>query len=157
MKTERTFYIFDLNNPENDIKEKINKNVSESQIISDIEGLIPDIEEAGSFSYRVIGYMRSKHLSTKDLYERAYIDRRLFHKIIKNSRYHPSKKTVFALCIAFELDYLESMELMGLASYSFASNSRTDMILRYFLIKRIYDIDLINSVLYQFKCPCIGD
>ncbi len=157
MKTERTFYIFDLNNPENDIKEKINKNVSESQIISDIEGLIPDIEEAGSFSSRVIGYMRSKHLSTKDLYERAYIDRRLFHKIIKNSRYHPSKKTVFALCIAFELDYLESMELMGLASYSFASNSRTDMILRYFLIKRIYDIDLINSVLYQFKCPCIGD
>jgi hypothetical protein len=105
----------------------------------------------------VLYYMRTKRLSTKDLYERAYIDRRLFHKIIKNRRYHPSRKTVFALCIAFELDYLESVELMGLASYSFASNSKGDMILKYFLSKRIYDIDMINSVLYQFKCPCIGD
>ncbi len=157
MKSERTFYVFDLKNPENDIAEKINKDVSESQIIADIEKFLPDVDETCTFSSRVLYYMRAKRLSTKELYERAYIDRRLFHKIIKNRRYHPSKKTVSALCVAFELDYAESAELMGLASYSFASNSRADMILRYFLIKRIYDIDLINSVLYQFKCPCIGD
>lgn len=157
MKNERTLYIFDLKNSENDIVEKINNDVSESQVIEDINNMLPDIDETCTFSSMVLYYMRTMRLSTKDLYERAYIDRRLFHKIIKNRKYHPSKKTVFALCIAFELDYLESTELMGYASYSFASNSRADMILRYFLIKRIYDIDLINSVLYQFKCPCIGD
>ncbi len=157
MKNERTLYIFDLKNSENDIVEKINNDVSESQVIEDINNLLTDIDETRTFSSMVLYYMRTKRLSTKDLYERAYIDRRLFHKIIKNRKYHPSKKTVFALCIAFELDYFESTEFMGLASYSFATNSRADMILRYFLIKRIYDIDMINSVLYQFKCPCIGD
>jgi len=157
MKNERTLYIFDLKNSENDIVEKINNDVSEFKVIEDINNMLSDIDETCTFSSMVLYYMRTKRLSTKDLYERAYIDRRLFHKIIKNRKYHPSKKTVFALCLAFELDYLESTELMGLASYSFASNSRADMIFRYFLIKRIYDIDMINSVLYQFKCPCIGD
>lgn len=157
MKNQRYFYIFDLNNPDNDIREEVSRGISEAQIKSDLENMLMDVDETRTFSSMVLYYMRTKHLCTKDLYERAYIDRRLFHKIVKNKKYHPSKKTVFALCIAFELDYLESMDLLALASYSFASNSRADMILRYFLSKRIYDIDLINNALFQFKCPCIGD
>ena len=157
MKNERTFYIFDLNTPDNDKTIKIRDQISEEKIVSDINAMLPELDEVCTFSSMVIYYMRSKHLCTKDLYERAYIDRRLFHKIVKNRRYHPLKKTVFALCIAFELNYAESLELLGLASYSFASNSRSDLIMAYFLTKRIYDIDLISSVLYRFKCPCIGD
>ena len=157
MKNQRILYIFDLNNPDNDIREVINRNITESQINSDIEDFLMDVDESRTFSSMVLYYMKIRHLSTKDLYERAYIDRRLFHKIIKNRKYHPSKKTVFALCIAFELDYIESMDLLSLAGYAFASNSREDMILRYFLSKRIYDIDLINNTLFRYKCPCIGD
>ncbi len=157
MKNQRYFYIFDLNNPENDIREEVGRSISEAQINADLEDMLSEVDETRTFSSVVLYYMRTKHLSTKDLYERAYIDRRLFHKIIKNRRYHPSKKTVFALCIAFELNYVESMDLLALASYSFASNDKGDMILKYFLSKRIYDIDLINNALYQYKCPCIGD
>ena len=157
MKQEHIFYLFDLENPDNDVKETINKDVTESKIVAEVNNMLSDLDETITFSSMVRYYMDTKRLTTKDLYERAYIDRRLFHKIIKNRRYHPSKKTVFALCIAFELNYAESLELLGLASYSFASNSRSDMIMAYFLTKRIYDIDLINSVLYRFKCPCIGD
>ena len=157
MNNERTLYIFDLNNPDNDKTIKIGNQMSEEEIVSDLNAMLPKLDEACTFSTMVIYYMRSKHLCTKDLYERAFIDRRLFHKIIKTEKYHPLKKTVFALCIAFELNYAESLELLGLASYSIAPNSRTDMIMAYFLSKRIYDIDLINSVLYRFECPCIGD
>ena len=157
MKNQRYFYIFDLNNPENDIREEVGRSISEAQINSDLEDVLSEVDETRTFSSVVLYYMKTKHLSTKDLYERAYIDRRLFHKIIKNRRYHPSKKTVFALCIAFELNYVESMDLLALASYSFASNDKGDMIFKYFLSKRIYDIDLINNALYQYKCPCIGD
>ena len=157
MKQEHIFYLFDLENPDNDVKETINKDVTESKIVSEVNDMLSGMDETTTFSSMVRYYMDIKRLTTKDLYERAYIDRRLFHKIIKNRRYHPSKKTVFALCIAFRLDYLDSIELLGLASYSFASNNRGDMILSYFISKQIFDIDLINSVLYQFKCPCIGD
>jgi hypothetical protein len=157
MKQEHFFYLFDLEHPDQDVKKAINKDVSEDRIVSEVNSMLADLDETTTFSSMVRYYMDTKRLTTRDLYERAYIDRRLFHKIIKNRRYHPAKKTVFALCIAFELDYLESVELLGLASYSFAANSKSDMILGYFLAKRIYDIDLINSVLYKFKCPCIGD
>ena len=157
MKNPRYFCIFDLNNPDNDVRMEINSGISEDQINSDLEEMLVNVDETCTFSAMVLYYMRVKRLSTKELYERAYIDRSLFHKIIKNRRYHPSKKTVFALCIAFELNYAESMDLLALAGYSFASNSKGDMILRYFLSKRIYDIDLINHALFQYHCPCIGD
>ena len=103
MKNQRYFYIFDLNNPENDIREEVGRSISEAQINSDLEDVLSEVDETRTFSSVVLYYMKTKHLSTKDLYERAYIDRRLFHKIIKNRRYHPSKNTVFALCIALEL------------------------------------------------------
>ena len=157
MGKERTFSLFDLFHPENSICKKLNEGISESQIISDIKELLTDVDEHDTFASAVLFYLRRRHLSTKDLYDRAYIDRRLFHKIIRNPKHHPSKRTVFALCIALELNYAESLDLMSLASYSFASNSKSDAIIRYFLMNRIYDIDLINNVLYQFKCPCIGD
>ena len=157
MNKERTFCLFDLKDPENNICIKLNDSVDETQIISELDDILCDVDENDTFSSLVLYYLRRNRLSTKDLYDRAYIDRRLFHKIVRNQRYHPSKKTVLALCIAFELNYLESLDLLGLASYSFASNSRSDTIYKYFISKRIYDIDIINSVLYHFDCPCIGD
>ena len=157
MSKERTFTIFDLNDPNKDICLKLNDCNDESAIISELTDILSDVNENETFSSMVLYYLRSKHLSSRDMYERAFIDRRLIHKIIRNPKYHPSKKTVFALCIAFELNYFESLELLGLASYSFATNSRNDMILKYFFMKGIYDIDLINSVLYHFRCPCIGE
>lgn len=158
MFREKTFCLFDLIHPENNICLKLNECQDESRIISELgAALADDVDENDTFSSALLGYMRKRHLSTKDLYDRAYIDRRHFHKIIRNSKYHPSKKTVLALCVALELNYADSLDLLSHAGYAFATNSRSDRIYRYFLTKRIYDIDLINSVLYHFHCPCIGD
>ena len=157
MKNERIFYMFDPKDEEKDICIKTSNYFSEEKVISDLDVILLNVDENDSFSSLVLYYLKSKHLTTKELYDRAYIDRRLFHKIIKNRRYHPSKKTVLSLCIALELNHLESMELLGLAGYSFASNSRSDMIFLYFVSRNIYDIDIINSVLYHYDCSCIGD
>ena len=157
MNQEHRYCWFNLREPENNIYFDRNERISEGQAISEIRKLLPDIDESDTFSSRVLYYLNSRKLTTKDLYERAYVDRRLFHKIAQNPDYHPSKKTVFALCIAFRLSYQESQNLLALASYAFAPNSRGDMIYRYCFIKRIYDIDAINNVLYQFGCPCVGE
>lgn len=157
MKKERKYYLFDLNNPENNICKSIVTELSEEQMHSDIEELLDTVDESDSLSSKVLYYLRRKKLSSKDMYERAYIDRRLLHKITKNPKYHPSKKTVFSLCVAFELNYHESIELLGLASYSFSPNSKYDTLFAYFLSKGIYDIDVINDILYEYGYPCIGD
>ena len=157
MSKNHTFYMFDLENPTNDVCMQSNKRIDESKIISELSTVLSTVNENDTFSAAVRFYLKSKHLTTKDLYDRAYIDRRLIHKILKSNRYHPAKKTVLALCIAFELSYGESLDLLGLASYSFAPNSKSDVIFQYFITKGIYDIDLINDALYRFRCPCIGD
>ena len=157
MKKEHVLCLFDLKNPENSIVRKLNQYVSEEQIISELHDLLSEVDEEDTFSAWVLYYLQSRHLTTKDLYDRAFIDRRLFHKIVQSTDYHPSKRTVFALCIAFELSYLESLHLLSLASYAFAPNSRSNRIFRYFITRGIYDVDLINDSLYHFNCPCIGD
>ena len=157
MIRERTLWLFDLIHPENNICLKLNKYHDESRIIAELGDSLVNVDENDTFASVVLDYMHKRKLTTRDLYDRAYIDRRHFHKIIRNPKYHPSRKTVLSLCIALELNYAESLELLSLAGYAFASNSRSDKIYQYFLMKRIYDIDLINSVLYHFHCPCIGD
>ncbi len=157
MGKERTYSLFDLAHPEKNIFVKLNERNDEDRIISELMDILLNVDESDSFSSTVLYYFRRKHLTTKELYDRAFIDRRLFHKIVRRPHYHPSKNTVFALCVALELNYIESLDLLGLAGYAFASNSRSDTVFRYFLMNRIYDIDLINDVLYHFGCPCIGE
>ena len=43
-----------------------------------------------------------------------------------------------------------------LAGYSFSSGSKFDLIIKFMLENAIYDIDIINEMLYQFHQPCIG-
>lgn len=156
MRKTHTFYLFDLYNDQ-EHSETITEYFDEERVRSDIDILIEELNEAYTFASVVKYHLKNKNLTSKDIYERAYIDRRLLHKILTSPSYHPSKKTVLALCIALRLNYYESIELLGLASYSFVANSREDIIYSYFVSKEIYDLNLINNILYQYDCPCIGD
>lgn len=153
----RYFNLFDIKNPDKDIcrKEYIGK--SEDELKEEIENLLADVNVADTFARRTCYYMHLKKLTTKELYDKAYIDRRLLHKITKNSKYHTSKKTAFALCIAFELSLAESVDYLSLAGYSFSPNDRYDCLIKYVISQHVYEIDTINSLLYDAKLPCIGE
>jgi len=157
MRNVHFFNLFDLKNPDRDVTKTIISEKSTDELRSELEQAILEVDENDTFDRRVRYYMHRKHLSSKDLYEKAYIDRRLLHKIIKNPNYHTSKKTAFALCIAFELNYQESAELISLAGYSFSPNAKYDRAILYFIKEGIFDLDIINELLYSLSLPCLGE
>jgi len=153
---KRSLIFFDVKNEENDITLKEEK-LSPDQVRKELSEVLDLTWEWDTFSKRLRHYIKKRKLKSKDLYERAYIDRRLLHKIITKKNYHPSKKTAFALCIALELSFTESVEFIGLANYAFATNNKYDQAIAYFLRKRIYDIQLINECLYDNHLECFGE
>jgi O-acetyl-ADP-ribose deacetylase (regulator of RNase III) len=84
------------------------------------------------------------------VYKRANIDRKLFAKIRKDENYKPSRKTAIALAIALRLSLPEAQDLIMRAGYSISMSSTFDLIIRYCFDRRIYDINQVNAILFDF-------
>ena len=100
--------------------------------------------------------MGEKGLTSKDIYKNSLINRKLFSALNVNDDYIPSRETAIMYCIALKLNYKESIDLMKSAGYSFYEYSNFDMIVKYFLDNKIYNIDKINDALYFYTKKCLG-
>lgn len=109
-----------------------------------------------SFSQRLNLYMYERDITTATIYKRCFVDRKLISKITSSDHYHPSKQTVFALCIALRLSLAESEEFLNLAGYAFSFHSKYDLIIKFLLDNQVYSIDTVNDVLFHFHEPCFG-
>ena len=113
-------------------------------------------EKAPTFSKLVKDYMRVKNITTKDIYRNSLINRKLFSALNVNDYYIPSKETAIMYCFALNLNYNESLELLSSAGYTLYKYSNFDIIIKYFLEHRIYNIDKLNDTLYSYTKRCIG-
>ena len=95
-------------------------------------------------------------MSHSEFYFRAGISRQLFHRISSNQGYRPAKSTVFACAIALELSLEETEKLLEKAGYALSRSFRSDVVIEYFIVNRIYDISKINEVLYEFDLQPLG-
>ena len=90
------------------------------------------------------------------IYKRANLSKQHFSKIRNNPHYKPTKPTAIALAIALELDLADTRDLIGRAGFALTNSSKFDLIIRYFIQQRNYNIIEINMALYEFDQPLLG-
>ncbi|MDO4755533.1 MAG: hypothetical protein Q4A54_04250 [Parabacteroides sp.] len=109
-----------------------------------------------TFSEELISCIGNKGLKNQDFYKAALIDRKLFSAIKNNRFYKPKKETAVACCFGLKLSLDDSKRLLERAGYSLSLAIPWDRIVYYCLDNKIYDLDIVNEILYEENEKCIG-
>ncbi len=118
-----------------------------------LEDLISEVGK--SFHEMLFEMIAESGMTDVEVYKRANIDRKLFSKIRNNPAYHPRKSTVLALAIALKLNLPQTQEMLARAEYALSPASKSDVLISYFIEKKIHDIDTINTALYDHDLPIL--
>lgn len=109
-----------------------------------------------SFQEMLLRKIDESGMSDVECYNRAHIDRRMFSKMRCDRQYRPSKQTALAFAIALRLNLKDTGELIGKAGYFMSYSNKSDVIVRYFIKHKCFDLDKINEVLYYYDQSLLG-
>ena len=108
------------------------------------------------FSETLLKLIDKSGKKDSEIYKKANISKQHFSKIRNNPDYKPTKPTAIALALALELNLEETKDLIGRAGYALTNSSKFDLIIRYFIESRNYNIVEINIALYEFDQSLLG-
>ncbi|MBR6410418.1 MAG: helix-turn-helix domain-containing protein, partial [Clostridia bacterium] len=109
----------------------------------------PDV----SFCEMLSGLIDAKHMSDVECYKKANVTRQTWHNILTGSRHRPQKNTVLRLAVALELTFSETQELLKTLGLTLSESIRADLIVSFYLKRKVYDIYRIDEELRLHGCP----
>jgi hypothetical protein len=101
------------------------------------------------FAYTLEKYREEKQLKPAELYKRAWIDKRLYSKILATSNYKPKKETAIAFGLALCLSISEFNDFLKTAGYVLSDSSVSDLVIRFCVERELWDIADVNALLFQ--------
>ena len=112
-------------------------------------------KDAG-FTERLLELIEMRGMKNSAVYKKANISKQHFSKIINDPNARPTKPTAIALALALELDLEGTKDLIGRAGYALTNSSTFDLIIRYFIERKQYNVVEINIALYEFDQSLLG-
>ena len=108
------------------------------------------------FNKALLQLIDAKGKTDVEVYKKANISRKLFSKIRTGRGYMPGKRTILALAIGLELSVEETENLLEHAGFALSRSILSDVIVKYFISHKKYDIYEINDALFQYGQPLLG-
>lgn len=102
------------------------------------------------FQGTLFDFLEKKGVGDVDCYKRANVSRQTWHKIVSDPDYRPTKKTALALAISIQLNIDETQELLASAGFILSKSSLFDVIIMFCIVKGIYDVFEVDSILFQY-------
>ena len=112
-------------------------------------------KDAG-FTETLLDLIQKSGQKNSTIYKKANISKQHFSKIINDPNAKPSKQTAIALALALELDLDATRDLIGRAGFALTNSSTFDLIIRYFIEHKQFNVIEINIALYEFDQILLG-
>ncbi len=125
-------------------------------ILAEVSRTVEEGSEEPTFTSQLLHYMNLRNYTAVECYKKAHIDRKLFSQIQKDPNYKPKKATAVAFALALQLNQDECQDFLETAGFALSKHDTFDLIIRFCVERKIYDIDVVNAILYQFDQPVLG-
>ena len=127
--------------------------------LPEADGIQDFIDSAGgtlNFQNTLQHLIAERKLDNATVYKKAFIDKKFFSKIISKRDYVPKKHTVMALGLALELEVRQYEDFLASAGYAFMPSSKFDLIIKYCVLNKIYNMISIDLILDSYGLPCFS-
>ncbi len=101
------------------------------------------------YSQIVKAYFDDSKQNEDSLCSKYLLDTKYFSKLEDNENYNPTKGEAISVCFAFKLNFEAAKSLLKSAGYAITNSEKTDLIVRYFLENKDYNISDLNYVLVK--------
>lgn len=149
-------YLKDIIQADYSYEESVEEIHSEKKTIRKAKKETGRFEPDESFSECLIRMIDEKGLLDPEVYKKANIDRKHFNHIINTKNYRPKKETAVALAIGMKLNIKETNTLLERAGFILSRSSKFDLIIKYCIENKIYDIYAINEILFEEDQKTLG-
>lgn len=108
-----------------------------------------------TFSESLLDLLRERSGRDSEVYKRAEVSKQLFSKILNNPDYQPTKSTAIQLAIGLQLDLPQTQKFLETAGYALTRSSKSDLVVQYYIERKIYNVTFINEALYDCGLPLL--
>lgn len=112
-------------------------------------------QSESTFSEYLLDILKERSGKDSEVYKRAEISKQLFSKMLSNKYYQPTKNTVIQLAIGLQLDVNQTQKLLEKAGYTLTRSSKADLVVQYYIERKVYNVKFINLALEDCKLPLL--
>ena len=112
-------------------------------------------QHESTFSEFLLDLLKERSGKDSEVYKRAEISKQLFSKILSNKDYKPTKDTAIQLAIGLQLDINQTQKLLEKAGYALTRSSKADLVVQYYIEKKVYSVTFINEALSDCGLPLL--